>query len=102
MLLITLNIDDNIGLVAPFMRKHGYTFPVLFAKQYFDRVAPELGIPQAWIVDPEGVLRRFRVGLGTDENTWLRDVLRVMATVAQESAKEKEREEKSRNSRSDS
>jgi hypothetical protein len=30
--VVTFNVDDNVGLVAPFMTEHKYTFPVIPAQ----------------------------------------------------------------------
>jgi hypothetical protein len=60
--VLTLNIDDNIGLIDPFMQQNKYTFPVLQAKSLYDQLVPFVGIPRNWIVDASGVLRLEQMG----------------------------------------
>ena len=52
--ILTFNIDPEVGAVAPYMKKAGYTFPVLLAKDYVEEVVPEVSIPRNWIVNSEG------------------------------------------------
>jgi len=62
LVVITLNTDENPGLILPFLHEKAYTFPVLAADAYVHKLVPELSIPRNWIVDPNGVLlteRRF-------------------------------------------
>ena len=49
--VVTFNVDENPGLVHPFLKQHQYKFPVLLAHS---SLAPcwTGGIPQNWIVDP--------------------------------------------------
>ena len=45
--VVALNIDSNPGLVEPFLRGRGYTFPVLLAGDYVDEIGMgRLGIPR--------------------------------------------------------
>jgi hypothetical protein len=60
--VLTLNIDDNIGLVEPFLQQNKYTFPALKAKALYDQLIPFVGIPRNWIVDGSGVLRLEQMG----------------------------------------
>ncbi len=65
--LITFNVDDNIGLVAPFLKKNSYTFPVIPAESLMDSLVPMLGIPLNWIVDKDGIVRLELGGFGGDD-----------------------------------
>ncbi len=53
--VLTFNIDANLGLVGPYLREKGYTFPVLPA--YSAGVLDDFGVPQTWVVDPHGIWR---------------------------------------------
>src|SRR5262249_14253896 len=72
--VVTLNVDDEIGKIAPYMKEKGYTFPVLLAKNYIDVVAPSAGIPQNWIVDAHGKWIWKQSGFG-DEHKCQESVL---------------------------
>jgi hypothetical protein len=65
--VVTFNVDDNVGLVAPFMKQNKYTFPVVPAADLVHEIVPTLGIPLNWIVDAAGVVRQEAVGFGGDE-----------------------------------
>ncbi len=43
--ILTINIDEDLGQVGPFMKEKGYTFPVI--PPYVDNVIPQIGIPQS-------------------------------------------------------
>jgi thiol-disulfide isomerase/thioredoxin len=52
--LLTFNVDREPGLVGPFMKQMGYTFPVLLADDYVGHLISDLSIPRNWIVDSNG------------------------------------------------
>ena len=55
--ILTLTIDEDLGLVAPFMKEKGYTFPVLPAYSFVAGLLDLVGIPQNWIIDTKGEWR---------------------------------------------
>jgi hypothetical protein len=79
--IVTFNVDDNLGLVAPFMKENTYTFPVLSARFLMDSLVPMLGIPLNWIVDANGVVRQESVGFGGDGGKWEEQVLATIEKV---------------------
>ena len=80
-LVLTFNIDDNIGLIEPFLKKGGYSFPVLPAKSLVDAVFPSLGIPQNWIIDTNGVLQVMQRGFGPSGEKWTGQMLEAIEKV---------------------
>ena len=78
LMVITLNTDDNPGLILPFLTENKYTFPVLPASGYVAKLVPELSIPRNWIVDAEGVLKMERIGFGNGEDKWVDEMVGVM------------------------
>jgi thiol-disulfide isomerase/thioredoxin len=70
--VLTLNIDANPGVVAPFVKERGYTFPVLLASEFVNQLLPDGGIPRTWIVRDQ-VLLREQIGFGKLES-WMADV----------------------------
>jgi thiol-disulfide isomerase/thioredoxin len=83
--VVSLNVDYNPGLVAPFVERLGLTFPVLFGEEYFyDRTpAGALGIPQNWIVDADGIIRWKSTGFPADQGEeWLVEALELLDQVA--------------------
>lgn len=59
--LLSLNVDANPGVVAPFLQGKGWTFPVVLAHDYVEQVLPDLGIPRTWVVE-SGIVRSEEVG----------------------------------------
>jgi hypothetical protein len=54
---VTLNMDENPGLITPFLTEHHLTLTVLPAYAYVTDTLNVDGIPQNWIVDEQGVVR---------------------------------------------
>ncbi len=75
--ILTFNVDENPGAVAPYLREHGFHFPVVLAKEYVDNTMKVEAIPRNWIVDSAGVLRWERQA-GFDE-TFVRDSIAAIA-----------------------
>jgi len=72
--VLTFNIDDEVGDVAPYMSKNKYTFPVLLARNYVDDLLPLISIPRVWIVDASGKWRWEQIGFG-DDAKWESEIL---------------------------
>lgn len=66
--LLSLNVDDEAGLVAPYMAEQHYTFPVILGKEVLEAVAGggEVAIPQNWFVTPAARLRWTQLGYAGD------------------------------------
>lgn len=60
--ILTFNIDEDLGLVEPFMKQKGFTFPVLPAYSFTLGLLDGIGIPQNWVVDPHGAWRWTQLG----------------------------------------
>ena len=87
-MVVSLNIDREIGRVGPFLEREGYTFPTLLGDDYFQRLLPttELSVPQTWLVDGEHVLRQRQRGfeMGSAEGLENEIVERLQAMVAED------------------
>jgi len=55
-LFLSLNIDDDPGLIDPFLRQNKLTFPVLLAYDYAADTLKLASIPQNWLVGPDGAV----------------------------------------------
>jgi thiol-disulfide isomerase/thioredoxin len=76
--ILTLNDDENSGLIEPFLNEHGYSFPVLPAYGFISNVfASSFGIPQTWIIDSQGRWQWTEVGFGA-ESDWEDRVIRKL------------------------
>lgn len=80
--VVTLDIDSNPGLVAPYIAQNGFTFPVLLAYADLGELARE-GIPLNWIVDPRGVIRFEQRGFDAaqDYAAWAREIRNLLDDV---------------------
>ena len=77
---MTFNIDENLGLVQPFLSEHQYEFPVLLAHSFINSMLDRIGIPQNWIVDSKGKWVSMVTGFGS-ENDWEGNVVRRLEAV---------------------
>ena len=71
--VISLNLDENPGVIQPFMQEKGYHFPVLPATTYAEKLIPLLSLPRNWIVDPAGTIVHQQLGLdpNVSPDEWL-------------------------------
>ncbi len=82
--VVTLSLDDNPGLVAPFLRERRFTFPVLFAKDYVASLPErDLSVPRTWIVSPNGkiVLESSGFISGESYEAWSARVEKALSSV---------------------
>jgi thiol-disulfide isomerase/thioredoxin len=82
--ILTLNIDEDLGLVEPFMKEKGYTFPVMPAFSFVTTLLDGFAIPQNWIIDPQGVWRWTQIGYG-GEPDWIDVMIQRMEMVKKKS-----------------
>jgi thiol-disulfide isomerase/thioredoxin len=66
--ILTFNVDEDLGLVAPYLKEKGYTFPALAAHNFVYGMLGGVGIPQNWIVDQKGTWQWIQYGFGGDAN----------------------------------
>jgi hypothetical protein len=59
---LTLNMDENPGLIEPFLNDKKLVLTVLPAYSFVEDTLKVSGIPQNWIVDSSGVVRLKGVG----------------------------------------
>ncbi len=80
--VITLNVDEDVSLVEPFLKENKYTFPVMLAKSFVDGFAGPIGIPTTWIADTGGTIRFEVLGFGGDSGQWLDQTLKQFENVS--------------------
>jgi hypothetical protein len=83
--LITLNMDDNPGIIEPFLKEHQLALTVVPAYSYVTETLNVQGIPQNWIVDSGGVVRLKGIGYDATEKweTGMREAIeKVMPAAA--------------------
>ena len=67
---LSLNLDDNPGLIGPVMAEQKLTFTVLPAYSYVNDKLKIDVIPQNWIVDPSGIIRLKGTGSYDSIEKW--------------------------------
>lgn len=60
--ILTFDIDEDLGVVAPFIKDKGFTFPVLPAYSTVVGLLDGFAIPQTWLVDSRGVWQSKQIG----------------------------------------
>jgi hypothetical protein len=83
---LTLNIDENLGLIAPFFKEHQLSLTVLPAYSYVNDTLKVFGIPQNWIVDSLGVVRLKGTGYDSTEK-WEAGMAEAIEKVRLEAAR---------------
>ncbi|HUE23946.1 MAG TPA: TlpA disulfide reductase family protein [Bryobacteraceae bacterium] len=82
--IVTLNIDQDLGLVAPFVKDKGFTFPVLPAYSFVLSLLDSVGIPQNWILDPKGAWRLTQLGYDASDAQWADTMIGKLQSVKTE------------------
>jgi len=78
--ILTLNIDEEVGLVEPFMKENKYTFPVLLGQGYADAQGVN-SIPRNWVVAVDGKVMFEGIGFGNDGEEWMKKAAQVIEKV---------------------
>jgi thiol-disulfide isomerase/thioredoxin len=80
--VLTFDLDEDLGLVEPFMKEKGYTFPVLPAYSTVVSLLDGFAIPQTWLVDPRGTWRWKQIGYGGgSEDDFEKDMLDRLGAI---------------------
>ena len=77
--VLSFNVDEDLGLVAPFVKEKGFSFPVIPAYDLVMSLRDSgFGIPQNWLVDPTGKWRSLQLGFNPSETDWEGMVLKKL------------------------
>ncbi len=79
-LVLTLNIDEELGLVEPFMKENKYTFRVIFGQAYAESQGV-YSIPRNWVVSADGKLMFEGIGFGNDGEEWMKKAMTTIQKV---------------------
>ncbi|MCL4844773.1 MAG: TlpA family protein disulfide reductase [Bryobacteraceae bacterium] len=80
--VLTLNIDDNPGVVAPFMAEQGYTFPVVAAQEWVEKHLPGDSVPRTLLLDSEGLWRKEILGFDGTRGDWVAAMKAALAGLS--------------------
>ncbi len=73
--ILTLNLDEDPGLIEPFVKEKGYTFPVLLAYSFLSNKLDVNSIPRNWLVDANGKWQWEQIGFNSGESDWGKSML---------------------------
>ena len=73
--VLSFNVDSELGLVEPYMKEQGYTFPVLPAYALVRGMFDVYGIPQNWLVDSKGNWIATQIGFDASDTDWVKSML---------------------------
>lgn len=79
-LILTLNTDEEVGMVEPFMKENKYNFPVLLGQAYAEGQGVN-SIPRNWIVSSEGKIVFEGIGFGNDGEEWMKRATQMIEKV---------------------
>ena len=79
-LILTINIDEEIGLIEPFMKENKYTFPVILGQAYAESQGV-FSIPRNWVVSIDGKLTFEGTGFGNDGEEWMKKAMEMIRKV---------------------
>src|SRR5213083_283028 len=79
-LILTRNIDEELGLVEPFMKENKYTFTVIPAQSYAEGLGV-YSIPRNCVVSADGKLTFEGIGFGGDGQEWTRKAKEMIQKV---------------------
>lgn len=75
--LVTFNVDDQVGMVQPYMEEGKFTFPVLLAKDLVGGILHAVSIPRNWLVDKRGTHQLEQIGFSQGPD-WVERMLGEM------------------------
>ena len=81
---ISFNLDENPGLIAPFLKEHQLALTVIPAYSYTRETLKVNGIPANWIVDAGGVVLLKGLGYDATEKwvTGMKDAIEKVQAAA--------------------
>ncbi|MBY0376110.1 MAG: TlpA family protein disulfide reductase [Bryobacteraceae bacterium] len=74
--VLSFNVDDELGLVEPYVKEHGYTFPVLAAYSLVRGLFDGYAIPQNWLLGPKGEWLAMQIGFDASDAEWVATMTR--------------------------
>ena len=79
-IVLTLNTDEEVGKVEPFMKENKFTFPVLLGQAYADSQGIN-SIPRNWIVSLDGKVMFEGIGFGSEGDEWMKKATQLIEKV---------------------
>jgi len=77
-LVLTLNVDADLGEIEPFIKENKYTFTVLPALSYVENLLQAISIPRNWVVSADGIWQVEQIGFGGEGEKWMQQTLEAI------------------------
>ncbi|HYO83648.1 MAG TPA: TlpA disulfide reductase family protein, partial [Bryobacteraceae bacterium] len=74
--VISFNVDQEAGLVDPYMKENSYSFPALMAFGIVREMFDGYGIPQNWLIDSKGNWIATQIGFDASDTDWVGSMLK--------------------------
>jgi thiol-disulfide isomerase/thioredoxin len=86
--LLSVNIDTDVGNLPPFLADEGVEFPVLLGEAWIEKALPQVSIPRNWVIDRQGVLRAEQLGYDArvSAEAWVASAVAQIDELAHEAA----------------
>ena len=81
--VISFNVDEEFGLVEPYMKEQGFTFPALAAYGLVRGMLDGYSVPQNWLVDPKGNWIATQIGFAESDTDWVKSMLNRLEDAKQ-------------------
>jgi len=78
--VLTLNTDEEVGKVEPFMKENKFNFPVLLGQAYADSQGIN-SIPRNWVVSLDGKVMFEGIGFGNEGDEWMKKATQLIEKV---------------------
>jgi thiol-disulfide isomerase/thioredoxin len=75
--VLTLNTDEEVGMVEPFMKENKFNFPVLLGQTYADGQGVN-SIPRNWVIGLDGKIAFEGIGFGGSGEDWMKKVTEMI------------------------
>ena len=79
--VVSFNIDDQIGMVQPYLDEGKYTFPVLLAAGFVNGMFDGISIPRNWLIDSKGVHKLEQIGYA-ESSDWVARMTEALEKAA--------------------
>ena len=79
--VVSFNVDEQVGMVQGYLSEGKYTFPVLLAEEFVERNVDVVSIPQNWLFDGQGRHRLTQLGF-MEAPGWEAGMLKAIEEVS--------------------
>ncbi|MBI1897731.1 MAG: hypothetical protein HYS04_14570 [Acidobacteria bacterium] len=79
--MFSFKVDEEVGLVEPYMKENKYTFPALLAYGFVRGLFDGYGIPQNWVVTPQAKWIATQLGFDASAADWVGSMIQRLVAA---------------------